>query len=622
MIPAPETAPGLPSSGTVEEFYETRLAELRAGLVALQRSRRWTHIALAACLAAAAFFLLHAGSLPLAALPVAAAALALRESLRIHARSRELALRGEFYERGLDRLRHNWTALQATGDEFARGRHLYQTDLQIIGPRSLFSLLCTTRTQAGAARLAAYLLDPALPAEILARQQAVRELRSAIGLREEIALLGKYQFQECSPDSLGDWFRSPLLRAHPVVVGVLFLNAAVLLVLLGACVAQVLAWIHVLPALLALALLQFTLSAPLFSGVRERIRLLSPLTGEFAVLQPGLALLAKQNFTAPKLISLVAQVRASAAPRQLRRLQRLFSFLDQRNKEWFAFPSLLIAAGSQLVLAIDRWRGAHQADLESWLDAWAEFEALNAVAGYAFEHPGDVFPELTPISELVSGPALFEAHALAHPLLPPSAVRNDIALSASIPFHIVSGSNMAGKSTWLRAIGMNAVLAYAGAPVRAAALRLSLLAIGASSSIIDSLLDGKSRFLAEAERLRAILDQSLLHRADPARAALFLIDEILSGTNPHDRRVAVEAMVHALVARGAIGVLSTHDLALTEIAAAPGLSGLNFCMESADPADPLHFDYRVKPGVSRISSALAILDRIGIPVEAAPTPGC
>lgn len=597
-----------PVLSTVEETYTSRLSALRTALLSLEQRRRWTHAALAVCLAATALLALqaaHPGFLPLAAVALLAALAAFRESLRLHARTRELALRGDFYERGLDRLRGNWAALEATGEEFARDRHLYQTDLRVLGSRSLFSLLCTTRTQAGAARLAAYLLDPAPSGEILSRQQAVRELRSNLPLREEIALLGKYQFQECNPDALRDWFRSPLIRTHPLAAATLCLNAAVLLLLLTACIAQVLAWKPLLPVFVALALLQFALSAPLFSRVRRRIRLLAPLSGEFTVLQPGLALLAKQNFTAPKLVSLVERVRTSAAPQQIRRLQRLFSLLDQRNKELFAFFSLLIAAGAQLVLAIDRWRAAHQADLETWLDAWAEFEALNAIAGYAFEHPRDVFPEfLFP----ETGAAIFEARSLAHPLLPSAAVRNHVALSPSTPFHIVSGSNMAGKSTWLRAIGVNAVLAYTGAPVRAASLRLSLLTVCASSSITDSLLDDKSRFLAEAERLRAILE-----RSGPHQPALFLIDEILGGTNSHDRRVAVERIVRALVARAAIGIVSTHDLALTEIAAAPGLTGLNFCMESEDLADPLDFDYRVKPGITSISSALAILDRIGVP---------
>ena len=169
---------------------------------------------------------------------------------------------------------------------------------------------------------------------------------------------------------------------------------------------------------------------------------------------------------------------------------------------------------------------------------------------------------------------------------------------------------MAGKSTLLKAVGINAVLAYAGAPVRAARARLSVFTVCASNSISDSLLDGKSKFLAEAGRLRAILRQ-----ARTRKPVLFLIDEILSGTNSHDRRIACESIVRTLLAEGAVGILSTHDLALTEIADIPGLLGLNRCMESGDAGDPLNFDYKLKSGVSRRTNALAIMKMIGIEVQ-------
>jgi DNA mismatch repair ATPase MutS len=173
---------------------------------------------------------------------------------------------------------------------------------------------------------------------------------------------------------------------------------------------------------------------------------------------------------------------------------------------------------------------------------------------------------------------------------------------------------MAGKSTLLKAVGLNVILAHAGAPIRAARARLASFSVCSSNSISDSLLDGKSKFLAEAERLHGILQQTGLESP-----VLFLIDEILSGTNSHDRRIACESVVRALVAGGAIGILSTHDLALTSIAELPELRGMNCCMESDDPGDPLNFDYRVKPGASRRNSALAIMKMIGIDALGPPT---
>jgi DNA mismatch repair ATPase MutS len=266
-------------------------------------------------------------------------------------------------------------------------------------------------------------------------------------------------------------------------------------------------------------------------------------------------------------------------------------------------PSLLLCVGTQLVLAVESWRTQHQEQLKEWIDCWAEFEALNAIACYAHEHPADAFPDF------IAGTAVLEAEDLGHPLLPAeTCVRNDVSLhEPASPFYVVSGSNMAGKSTFLKAVGVNTVLALAGAPVRAARVRLSSFTICASNSISDSLLDEKSKFLAEAERLR-----EALRCTGSGKPVLFLIDEILSGTNSHDRRIACESIVRALIAGGAVGILSTHDLSLTEIAYAPGMRGLNYHMESPNPGDPLTFDYRVKAGVAQHSNALAILEMLGI----------
>ena len=255
-------------------------------------------------------------------------------------------------------------------------------------------------------------------------------------------------------------------------------------------------------------------------------------------------------------------------------------------------------------MAIEGWRGHNRSALRSWLAAWAEFEALNSLACYAYENPGNVFPEVS------EGDPHFEATAIGHPLIPHrNCVGNAVTLNRQSRFYIVSGSNMSGKSTLLRAIGLNAVLALAGAPVRAEALRLSRLAVCASLSVVDSLLNGKSKFLAEVDRLRQAIDL-----ASGGQAVLFLVDEILSGTNSRDQRLAAEAVVRTLVAQGAIGALSTHDLALSEIADHGELGGKNVHMGSRDGGGPMDFDYQLKPGVTREANALAIARMAGVPV--------
>jgi DNA mismatch repair ATPase MutS len=264
----------------------------------------------------------------------------------------------------------------------------------------------------------------------------------------------------------------------------------------------------------------------------------------------------------------------------------------------------LLLFATQLCLSIEHWRIQHGEALRAWLDAWAEFEALNALANYAYENAENTFPEFS------TREARFEAEALGHPLIPDaSCVRNDVHLNRESRFYLVSGSNMSGKTTLLRAIGLNAVLAFAGAPVRARVLRLSRLSVCASLSVVDSLLNGKSKFMAEVDRLRQILEA-----ATRDVSVLFLIDEIFGGTNSRDRRAAAEAVVRTLVNRGAIGALSTHDLALSEIADLEELGGVNVHTGSRDGRDPMDFDYRLKPGVTNEANALAIARMAGVPV--------
>jgi DNA mismatch repair ATPase MutS len=309
-----------------------------------------------------------------------------------------------------------------------------------------------------------------------------------------------------------------------------------------------------------------------------------------------------EQFRSAKLRQLTQQVQNGA--RTIRKLERLLDALDQRDKDWFYYPSRALAAGTQLCMAIEQWRREHGESLRRWLRAWAEFEALNALAVYSYENPDHTFPDFS------SGEACFEAREVGHPLLPHgSCVGNDVVLSRKCPFYVISGSNMSGKSTLLRAIGLNAVLAFAGAPVRARALRLSGLSIFASLLVVDSLMNRKSKFLAEIDRLRQAIESAV-----PNRPVLFLVDEIFGGTNSRDRRIAAEAVVRTLISRGAIGALSTHDLTLTEIATAEGMSGANMHMASRNERDPMDFDYRLKPGVTNETNALAIARMAGVPI--------
>jgi len=259
----------------------------------------------------------------------------------------------------------------------------------------------------------------------------------------------------------------------------------------------------------------------------------------------------------------------------------------------------------QLAIAIDRWQAVHGRRVGDWLRVVGELEALSAIGTYAYEHPADPFPDI------VEGPALFDADALVHPLLREQvAVPNDVRIGRDGPHVIVvSGSNMSGKSTLLRAVGVNVVLALCGAPVHASRIRLSPLLIGATLRIDDSLQEGHSRFYAEILRIRAIVGAA---RTDAP--LLFLLDEILHGTNSHDRRIGAQAIVRALVEAGAVGLVTTHDLALTELTGELGGRATNTHFEDRLEHGRMVFDYRMRPGVVEHSNALALMRAIGLDV--------
>jgi DNA mismatch repair ATPase MutS len=257
----------------------------------------------------------------------------------------------------------------------------------------------------------------------------------------------------------------------------------------------------------------------------------------------------------------------------------------------------------QLALAGQKWRRAHGAALETWLRALRDLEALESLATYSFEHPDDPFPEIA------EGLPCFEAAALGHPLIAAAkCVRNDVALGGDTKLLLVSGSNMSGKSTLLRAIGINAVLAMAGAPVRAARLRITHLHIGASIQVNDSLQEGRSRFYSEILRLRAICEL-----AEQRPPILFLLDELLDGTNSSDRLTGATGIAHALLASGAIGLISTHDLALTEMTD-NDLPLRNVHFEERIEGGEMHFDFRLRDGIVTTRNGVALMRMVGLKV--------
>jgi hypothetical protein len=520
--------------------------------------------------------------------------------LRARARARRAVA---FHEAALARLDGRFAGLGTPGDRFLDPEHPYAADLDLFGAGSLFELLCAARTYPGEERLAAWLLSPSPPAEVRARQRAVAELAPRLDLREDLAVLGEDVRAGVDAPSLAAWGESPPLLPR-WARGVGLALAAAALGGLGLWIAGLGPVPLVVVLLVAWAAGRLTRAA-----VARTLGGVERPAEELKVLALLLARLEAERVEDPRLEELLLELRGGdgAASDAVRRLVAVAARAEWVANQFFAPIGFALQWTLLHAAAVERWRARHGRRLRGWLDALAELEALSSLAGHAYEHPDDAVPVV--LDRAPGEPAVLSGDALGHPLLP-RAVPNPVRLGggAGPAALLVSGSNMSGKSTYLRTVGVNVVLALAGARVRAARLELTTLQPGATLRIQDSLQAGRSRFYAEITRLKALAD--LAARGVPL---LFLLDEILHGTNSHDRRIGAEAVVRGLLARGAIGLVTTHDLALTELAGSEGaLANAHFEDQVADGG--IAFDYRLRPGVVTHSNALALMRAVGLPV--------
>ena len=538
---------------------------------------------------------------------------------------RERALRAEqWYLRGLERLtgqpasppraRANATAIaipvappRARDGAHFLDAHPYARDLDLFGPGSVFELMNTAATEAGEETLAGWLRSGMAPApitQVIDRQAAVAELRDKFDFREDLAVLSG-EAEVSRTGTLAAWAVAPPAGLTRPVSTVLAVSGVTMIVVTALVFTERISslwlflWLFV-ESLVALAL-------------RRRIQL---VLGRVATPERDLALLSDllsrieiEPMAAPPLEGIKAALVTDGVPpsRRIAQLRRLVSWLDSTRNQMFAPIAFALLLPQQLAIAIDRWHAAYGPRVVDWLRAIGELEALSAIGTYAYEHPRDPFPTFTEI-----GP-VFEAVGLAHPLMrEETSVPNDVALGGVSPRVIVlSGSNMSGKSTLLRSVGVNVVIALAGAPVRATRLHLSPLQLGATLRIEDSLQAGHSRFYAEILRIRDTVSRA---RDASGVSTLFLLDEILHGTNSYDRRIGAEAIVRALARLGAIGLVTTHDLALTELPATLGPVAVNMHFEDRLEGDSMTFDYRMRPGIVEHSNALALMRAVGLDV--------
>jgi hypothetical protein len=507
-----------------------------------------------------------------------------------------------FYRLGLDRLDHNWMGKGEAGERFCDESHPYAADLDLFGRGGLFELISTARTRAGEETLARWLLSPATPSEIRDRHAAIEELRGRLDLREDLALLGDEARSSLDSEPLPRWGeQAPLI------------DSAVLRVLASAlavvAVAALVAWrlLGVTPKmLLGIVALEAAFGLLLRRRVLAAVGAVEQPAHDLALMAQVLVRLERERFTSPRLAELRRALETGGHPPSwhITRLNRLVELLESRDHVVVRIIGPPLMWTTQLAFAIEAWRKRSGPAVRGWIAAVGEIGALSSLAGYAYEHPDNSFPEFSDQG------LCFEGEGLGHPLIAGDRmVRNDVRLGEDLRVLVVSGSNMSGKSTLLRTIGANTVLAMAGAPVCARRLRLSPFVVGATIRITDSLQAGSSRFYVEITRLRQLMD---LTRGP--RPLLFLLDELLHGTNSNDRRIGGEAVVRSLVERGAAGLLTTHDLALAHIAETLAPRAANVHFEDHLEDGKISFDYKMRPGVVEKSNALGLMRSIGLDV--------
>jgi hypothetical protein len=505
----------------------------------------------------------------------------------------------EFYRCGLARIEDRWAGAGQTGERFQDLRHVYAADLDLFGNSSLFQLLSRARTRMGEDTLAGWLLAPAGLQEILERQAAVADLRDRLDLREEVGVLGEEV--GIHPEALLQWAEGPVqLRWGWVRVAAPILAA---LALATAVIWGV--WGSMLPFFVVIGI-NIVLARRLKPPLEQALFGTEHAFEDLDLLWAVLARLEREAFSAPRLQSLGQQLISQQLrpSRCIGKLRTIIDFIYSRDNMFLRVIDLGVLYTVQVGFWAEAWRRRHGAAVRRWLQVTGQMEALISLATYSYEHPADPFPEFA------TGRAVFEAEDMGHPLIAADkCVRNSVHLGSEARVLLVSGSNMSGKSTLLRAVGVNAVLAMTGAPVRVGRLCLSPLQVGASIRINDSLQEGSSRFYAEITRLRRIFD---LAGGDPP--LLFLLDELLQGTNSMDRRLGAEGVVRALVERGAIGLVTTHDLALAEISGPLNGHIHNVHFQDELEGGRIRFDYRLRPGVVSKSNGLELMRSIGLDV--------
>jgi DNA mismatch repair ATPase MutS len=510
-------------------------------------------------------------------------------------------------EHSLWRLDGRWTTFLDTGNEFRDDSHPYTSDLDIFGQGSLFQWINITQTYLGRKKLWQLLTVPPDPIPVIReRQAAIMELAKSLKWRQRFLAYGiAAKDKMCDPDFLIKWVhdRNPFFSKKVVI---LILGALPILTI-GSIIVHYSA--HSIPLYIPIFMLLFQYGL-LKLGSKKR-KLILAKAGEYEKnLQLYASLLRqilKKDYQSSYLQRLKHKLFSSdkqSASRQLIKLAKIIELIDSRYNAFYLFLNIITLCDYQCLIALECWKRSAGDSLKDWLETIAEFEALASLATIQYDHPEWATPEF------ISGTPLVTAEGLGHPLLTETLrVTNPLQIGNQIKVLLVTGSNMSGKSTYLRTAGINLVLAYTGAPVCAKSFCCTPLDIYTCMRISDNLEKNISSFYAEILRIKAIVEATA-----GSRPIFFLLDEIFKGTNSLDRHTGAKILIKKLIQNDAIGLVSTHDLELGELAEEQS-SVKNYHFQEHFKDNQLNFDYQLRPGLSKTRNALYLMKAAGIIVD-------
>lgn len=546
----------------------------------------------------------------------------------LHERMQATLIKGRMLSRmhreSIARCDRNWSGIKAEKVDVPNELLATSKDLDLFGPNSVFCLLGITRTPLGTETLRQWIIQGALPEEVSARQEAVAELKPEFEWRLKFrTLCEQLAASRSGPSRFVEWSESPswFANGRQWVLWLARLTSLTILISIGLLILGVLTLPVVGPVVIVSALINFALSVFYAGSMHEVFNQVSSQTNDALLYVELFDMVADYPAKSERLLELQSKLKRSGdgAQTNVQRLGLLVFLANLRRNGMFFLIFIvcefLFFWDAHALDLLERWKAKNGSRARGWFGNLGQWEALCALAKLAGDQPDWVFPTVANAQEST---LTLVGVGLGHPLLDENRVANDVQVGPPGTVLLVTGSNMSGKSTLLRSVGVNAVLAQMGSVVCAQSMSMPPLHIETSMRIADSLADGVSFFMAELKRLKSIVDVAKSHAGDNPRRFLFLLDEILQGTNSRERQIAVSRVVRKLIDEQAIGAISTHDL---DLAATPELAEacqpVHFAEQFAevDGKKVMTFDYQMRAGIAETTNALKLLEMVGLGPE-------